>query len=369
MNGMLRTYEATLIESYGDGKNRARPLAGAPGTVSDMDDHYMVFEAVQNQDMKTELEELPTKMQNPFTVMRRWLKFELLDLCAILEAIKKKNEMEKRRQTKVAQRNDEKEELFKLQEGHSTLRSLFMGKDSKINRITELTNSIQNAEKDIECLSLLHKIIVLQLNQAAIQFFKRDKFTTYNHTVNLYAAKQIENHTIRMDVFQKINQLNHQTLNQYEERKRIEESTDQTRVAEKLRPTAEDVMQSQSTRQSKQSKLPNQATGDAESIVPVRDGGYINANTSSNPEMILEDLQREVGQEREDDTASEFGRSEKVDAADRSALLKYQIAEDDGGEVLDGLGAGKESNGLLQSQRNDKNKNTEVEIPIEVNKS
>ena len=114
--------------------------------------------------MKTELEELPTKMQNPFTVMRRWLKFELLDLCAILEAIKKKNEMEKRRQSKVSQRNDDKEELFKLKEGQNTLRSLFMGKDSKINRITELTNSIQNAEKDIECLSLLHKIIVLQLN-------------------------------------------------------------------------------------------------------------------------------------------------------------------------------------------------------------
>ncbi len=69
-----------------------------------------------------------------------------------------------------------------------------------------------------------------------------DKFTTYNHTVNLYAAKQIENNTIRMEVFQKVNQLNHQTLNQYEEKKRIEESTDQTRVAEKLRPTTEEVV-------------------------------------------------------------------------------------------------------------------------------
>ena len=101
-----------------------------------------------------------------------------------------------------------------------------------------------------------------------------------------------------MDVFQKINQLNHQTLNQYEEKKRIEESTDQTRVADKLRPTAEDVMQNQSIRQNKQSKLQGKA-GDAEqeSIIPVRDGGYINANTSANPEMILKDLQREVGQE------------------------------------------------------------------------
>ena len=167
-----------------------------------------------------------------------------------------------------------------------------MGKDAKINRITELTNSIQNAEKDIECLSLLHKIIVLQLNQAAIQFFKRDKFTTYNHTVNLYAAKQIENNTIRMDVFQKVNQLNHQTLNQYEEKKRIEESTDQTRVAEKLRPTTEEVV----TQPLKQPK-PQQRRdgGDAESILPVRDGGYMNADTSAQPEMILEDLQKEVG--------------------------------------------------------------------------
>ena len=63
--------------------------------------------------------------------------------------------------------------------------------------------------------------------------------------------------------------------------------------------------------------------------------------------MILKDLQREVGQELEDDLASEFGKSEKVDAADRSALLKYQIAEEGDGEVLDGLGAEKEHNNLM----------------------
>ena len=332
----------------------------------------MVFEAVQNADMKTELEELPTKMQNPFTVMRRWLKFELLDLQAILEAIKKKNEMEKRRQTKVSTRNDEKEELFKMKEGQNTLRSFFMGKDAKINRITELTNSIQNAEKDIECLSLLHKIIVLQLNQAAIQFFKRDKFTTYNHTVNLYAAKQIENNTIRMDVFQKVNQLNNQTLNQYEEKKRIEESTDQTRVAEKLRPTTEEVI----TQPVKQVREPEQRRdgGEEESILPVRDGGYMNADTSVQPEMILEDLQREVANDQPaDDLASEFGRSEAVNVAERSALLRYDIAEAEDGDVIDGLGAGKELNPLMQSQRERDpmalKKNTEVEIPIEPNRS
>ena len=76
-----------------------------------------------------------------------------------------------------------------MKEGNNSFKTIFMGKDSKINRITSLTNKIISADRDIECLSLLHKIIVLQLNQAAIQFFKRDKFTTYNHTVNLYLAK------------------------------------------------------------------------------------------------------------------------------------------------------------------------------------
>jgi hypothetical protein len=33
-------------------------------------------------------------MQNPFKIMIRWLKFEILDIEAILEAISKKNEMD-----------------------------------------------------------------------------------------------------------------------------------------------------------------------------------------------------------------------------------------------------------------------------------
>ena len=47
--------------------------------------------------------------------------------------------------------------------------------------------------------------------------------------------------------------------------------------------------------------------------------------------------------------ASEFGRSEKVDAVDRSALLTYKIADEGDGEFLDGLGGGKEPNNMMQS--------------------
>lgn len=89
MNGMLATYESTLLESYGDGRNQNSRRASKKID----DDQYLIFDAVENADTRTELESLPNKMQNPFTNMRRWLKFELLDLRAILQAIEKKNEM------------------------------------------------------------------------------------------------------------------------------------------------------------------------------------------------------------------------------------------------------------------------------------
>jgi len=72
------------------------------------------------------MESLPHKMQNPFTDMRRWLKFEILDLQAILEAIDKKNEMEKRRNKKILDRKDAIKQIKDMQEGKDSLKTYFM---------------------------------------------------------------------------------------------------------------------------------------------------------------------------------------------------------------------------------------------------
>ena len=143
-------------------------------------------------------------MQNPFTIMRRWLKFEILDLEAILEAIDKSHDMDKRATAKKNKRSSDMEEVRMMKDGKDTFKSFFRSKEGKINKITELTESIQRADRDIECLDLLYKIVVLQLNQAAINFFKREKFGTYNHTINLYSVKQIENNSLKHDLFKKL---------------------------------------------------------------------------------------------------------------------------------------------------------------------
>lgn len=80
-----------------------------------------------------------------------------------------------------------------MNQGKSTLKTLFTSKDGKVNRITELTNKISGGEKEIECLELYLKILVLQLNQAAIPYFKRDKVSTYNDLINTYSQQHICN--------------------------------------------------------------------------------------------------------------------------------------------------------------------------------
>lgn len=142
--------------------------------------------------------------------MRRWLKFEIADLESILEAIEKSNAMEERKKSKIKQRNSDMDEVRKMKQGKDTFASFFRSKEGKVNKITELTEAIQKAERDIECLDLLYKIVVLQLNQAAINFFKREKFGTYNHTINLYAVKQIENFSLKHELYTKLQKVNKQ---------------------------------------------------------------------------------------------------------------------------------------------------------------
>ena len=81
-------------------------------------------------------------MQNPFTIMRRWLKFEILDLEAILTAVQTSNEMDRRMKEKVQQRNKDVSALRQLKDGRETIKTFFRSKEGKVNKITKLTEEI-----------------------------------------------------------------------------------------------------------------------------------------------------------------------------------------------------------------------------------
>jgi len=61
----------------------------------------MVFDQLQNSiagnEKLDDWQQLTEKMQNPFTIMRRWLKFEILDIESIIDAIDKSTAVEKKK--------------------------------------------------------------------------------------------------------------------------------------------------------------------------------------------------------------------------------------------------------------------------------
>ena len=57
----------------------------------------MLFENKNKQHLKAELQDLPTKMENPYQILKRFIRWEIMDLEAMIEAIEAKGDSEKRR--------------------------------------------------------------------------------------------------------------------------------------------------------------------------------------------------------------------------------------------------------------------------------
>ena len=141
--------------------------------------------------------------------MKLWIKWEQLDITALLEAVEVRQYMETRRHERLSKKQARQKELERLNQGKSTLKTLFSSSDGKVNRITVLTRKIATGEKEIECLDLYLRILALQLNQAAIPNFKRDKVAIYNDLLNTYSAQHIYNTQGLTECYQMIIKANH----------------------------------------------------------------------------------------------------------------------------------------------------------------
>ena len=132
-------------------------------------------------------------MKNPYKVMRLWLKWESLDINAMLEAIETKSDLEGRRFSLNQRKQQKQRELDKLKSGKSSMKTMFKSQNSIVNSITNLTRDIANTEKEIECYDIYIKTLIIQINHAAIPYFKKDKVGLYNDLINTYSESYINN--------------------------------------------------------------------------------------------------------------------------------------------------------------------------------
>ena len=125
--------------------------------------------------------------------MRLWLKWESLDIAGMLEAIETKSDLEGKRFSLNQRKQQKQRELDKLKSGKSSMKTMFKSQNSIVNSITNLTREIANTEKEIECYDIYIKTLIIQINHAAIPYFKKDKVGLYNDLINTYSESYINN--------------------------------------------------------------------------------------------------------------------------------------------------------------------------------
>jgi hypothetical protein len=141
--------------------------------------HYKMISDSDNNTMKEQIDNLSRKVSNPFIRFKFWVKEEIIDLNSLIEAIGHKNSLESRKsklETKIKNTNSE---LEKLNAGKKTLKTIFKSQNGKANTITSLTTFIAQAEKDVEILKKLIKVLTVYLYIKVIPEFKEKKVKGY----------------------------------------------------------------------------------------------------------------------------------------------------------------------------------------------
>ena len=104
-----------------------------------------MFENPANVAVRQDFDTLMSQLTNPFTLMRHWLKFEILELEAIFEALAQRNEIEKRFRDILQKYQDGVDELRKLETGGLNMQSfisLISTKESIERKKTTLKESL-----------------------------------------------------------------------------------------------------------------------------------------------------------------------------------------------------------------------------------
>lgn len=130
------------------------------------------------KDIKATLEQMPAKMRNPYSEVRRWLKWELLDMQAVLEAIDLKTQVDRRRvatQKKVAQMNQEIKDLQQGKQNIKHLKHLFYSQDEKAKRVAALRSQIDHYMLDSDDTDQIYKIIVFYQHERLLPWFKETR--------------------------------------------------------------------------------------------------------------------------------------------------------------------------------------------------
>ncbi|CAG9327337.1 unnamed protein product [Blepharisma stoltei] len=128
---------------------------------------------------------------NPYQILLDWVRCEILDMQAIIEAIEKKNEYDRIRESAESKLEEDKAQLEKLMSGKKTLSQRLSAKP-KEHHISKQETIIQELEAEIKSILTINKIITARLIHKEIPAFKDTKLSLYEVIMRTFTTSTIE---------------------------------------------------------------------------------------------------------------------------------------------------------------------------------
>jgi hypothetical protein len=88
-----------------------------------------------SDELKQKLTKTAENIQNPFKHMRNWVKSELMEIQALIEAISRKEGVEAARTNAIKKIKDKKETIDKMNQGKFTFKGLFKNQGEKATQV------------------------------------------------------------------------------------------------------------------------------------------------------------------------------------------------------------------------------------------
>jgi hypothetical protein len=137
----LKYYQqfADFLQKYEDGSERLNEQLKSLGGASD---NVRLVSGDTKAHLKNKLDLLAKELVNPFIHVRNWIKGEMLNLGALIEAISEKEACDSKKQTAIRKLADEKELCEKLGQGKFTIKTMFKSKSGKAKKQATILEKI-----------------------------------------------------------------------------------------------------------------------------------------------------------------------------------------------------------------------------------
>lgn len=134
LTGFLSKYEESTVALYG---------------ISDFSNNCVILNT-NSDEVRASLDNIPKNMDNPYSKFKHWVKEEIIDFHALVDAISQKELIEGWKNKTEKKKRESQSELDKLSAGKKTFKSLFKSASSKATQITVLTQAIAQCSVDLE---------------------------------------------------------------------------------------------------------------------------------------------------------------------------------------------------------------------------